>query len=251
MMSFHYIKPESKDGSRYGRGFVSYDESEAPEMMAEIASQFCWSPIVWEEGVRRGENFVKANWLVLDFDDGRLRLEDACKEFSDMWHWIGTTWSHTPEKHRFRVAIRWAETITDPDHYRQNVIYAMNHYPADKSCKDTARYFFPSREIVQFCEGSKADVWAKVQQSDRVVPVKIDKSRVIPSQIKILLGYEWAQGTRNSRCFIVAKEMFKRGFESQEILSSICKMNNYNTAEILRTIASAERNLAHEVRKKG
>jgi hypothetical protein len=250
MFSFHYEKPKSKaDSAKYGRGFVVYDDSESPEIMAEIALAHVWSPIIWRDGVRRGDQFLRANWLVLDFDDGKFTLGDATREFKDMCHWIGTTWSHTPEKHKFRVAMRWTTVIEDEAQYRQNVEYALRHYPADRQCKDLGRYFFPCKEPVACAQGAEADVWDKVAELPRPLAVEVTQSRIMPVQVRVMLSEVWPLGTRNRNTFITAKEMFRRGFTKDEIVAAICVLNNFNLVEIERTVLSAERNLRNEKSK--
>ena len=251
MMSFHYTKPQSKaDSHLYGKGFVAYDDSDSPEIMAEIALSHAWSPIIFKDGIRRGSHFLKANWLVLDFDDGKFTLEQAAHEFKDMWHWIGTTWSHTPEKHKFRVALKWTMTIEDAEQYTQNVAYALKYYPADKQCKDPARYFFPSKELISCSTGAQADVWDKVVERPRPVEIDVAKSRVMPVKIAARLSEKWLEGDRNRTTFIVAKEMLKRGFTKDEIIARVCELNDFGRAEIVTTVVSAERNLRNEEREK-
>jgi hypothetical protein len=164
-----------------------------------------------------------------------------------MWHWIGTTWSHTPEKHKFRVALKWTMTIEDAEQYTQNVAYALKYYPADKQCKDPARYFFPSKELISCSTGAQADVWDKVVEQKR--KVEIVENKIMPASVIARLRSTWPVGKRNTTAFQVAKDLLKRGFNKDEILILILAKNDFGRAEIEKTIYSAEKDLMNEISK--
>lgn len=141
------------DARSYARGFLTVDTN-APRRVARGMASFVWSPCVWRGGMRLRENFLRADWAVLDFDSGEMTLAEAANTWCDMAHVIGTTKSHqvvkgdAPACDRFRVALLLERPVTQLADYEHIMRTLIGKYPADPAAKDGARFFYPCRQIV-------------------------------------------------------------------------------------------------------
>lgn len=76
-----------------------------------------WAPAHYDEGARRGaEGVIHMSALVLDYDQGRLTPADASRAWRGWFHVLHTTWSHTPQKPRFRVIVPYAAPVKGEHH---------------------------------------------------------------------------------------------------------------------------------------
>lgn len=74
-----------------------------------------WSPTLYRAGGRRGsEDVVHLSCLVLDYDAGAT-IEAASARWSDFFHVVHTTWSHTPERPKFRLVLPLAAPVLAED----------------------------------------------------------------------------------------------------------------------------------------
>jgi hypothetical protein len=103
--------------------------------------------------VRANANLESISLLVLDFDEG-LSLSDALLLFAPYKHIIGTSKSHGVEKNgkiedRFRVVLFLDKPVMSDGEFKEYWFAAYSKWPSmDKACKDSARFFFPCKEIV-------------------------------------------------------------------------------------------------------
>lgn len=114
----------------------------------------------FKNNYRNKNNFQSMKCIGLDIDNDKkdkkeLRLDDAKAIFKDYKHIIATTRSHQKEKNgkitdRFRVILFLEKEITDNKIFEFTWNTLQNKFPfIDEQCKDSARYWFPSKEIVQ------------------------------------------------------------------------------------------------------
>ena len=149
MISYH--KFVGYEGSAYRDGFSVLKNG---KLLEEVILKYVWSPIVWKYGIRKSENFLYADFLVLDIDEPTEPLEQTVKRFCDHKIIIATTKSHQKEKNgiicdRFRMIIPFDQRITDVVQYKYNMEFILEQCEfADKACKDAARLFFPCQKIV-------------------------------------------------------------------------------------------------------
>lgn len=122
-----------------------------------------WSPIIYKSNYRKGPNFAYSVYLVLDFDEG-LTVEEF-RQWADEKNYkciVGASRNHGREKtlpsgtvkpacDRFRVVMPWERTIENRFEYL-DAMRAVMQEPVlkytDASGKDSARFFFPCREIL-------------------------------------------------------------------------------------------------------
>lgn len=118
-----------------------------------------WQQTQW----RASDNFHSAQHIAvdLDTDDTRSSFDtllhhDLVKMYAGLMH---TTPSHTPDTPRARVLFFLDQPITNPEGYRQAVIFLMSQFDgADAACKDPSRFYYGARG----CE-----IWL----GDNVLPV--------------------------------------------------------------------------------
>jgi hypothetical protein len=132
-------------------------ETESLNKIAFAVSSFPWAPGIFTDGVRSNKLLENIQLLVLDIDDG-CSLEDAIIIFAPFKHIIGTSKSHQQDKggvvcDRFRVILFLDKPLTTDEEFKEYWFAAYNKWPfIDKACKDSARFFFPCKEIININE---------------------------------------------------------------------------------------------------
>ncbi len=77
-----------------------------------------WSPTLYPDGAERHNDEVEAlSAMVLDYD-GDVTLEEASSDWRDTFHVVHTTWSHTAERHKFRLVLPFAHLVAARDYDR-------------------------------------------------------------------------------------------------------------------------------------
>lgn len=202
-------------------------------MLAKHMLSGSWSPIIWREGYRKSDNFLSCDFLVLDCDDGSWTLDSAklWLLMNDYRGIIGTTKSHQiakggkPACDRFRVVVPWHETITNYDNYRANMEHILKTIPADKACKDGARFFYPCKKIEYFQDG-KPFTWRTFPPVVRRPPDRYySQNGVLPRFLRDMISFPPAEGSRNKHCFSVAFAMARYGFSEADAIDAVRSMN--------------------------
>ncbi len=207
-----------------------YVKTVSVESFRELAQIVCgerrWSPIVWEGGHRRQDGFQSAELVVLDFDDGRMTIDDAVAHFSaeGVRFMIGPTRSHglpksgSPAQDRFRVVLQMDAPLTHLPRYKQNMRRIIEGYPADRACGDGARIYRPCTKIIAAKDGDL------VQMLPYQEPPPVDKSRFIsmhllgrlPKWVEEVLGRD-CPGARNATVFRVSARLATYGYSESDI----------------------------------
>jgi len=89
-----------------------------------------------------GDNILSYNYLILDYDDGCVSVEQAQEMYSDYYHFGYTSYSHTPDVNKFRIILRLDKPIlrrTLKTH-KEKFIAQFSH--VDQTCFSTLRMFF-------------------------------------------------------------------------------------------------------------
>lgn len=236
MISWHPYKIKNKsEMDRCTRGYLVEDTNDV-NYIANLVTQHVWSPNVFSDGYRRQASWVRADWLVLDFDDGEMTVRQACRSFCDMSHIIGITLNHQKEKEgkpavdRFRVLLKFDGEITDLEVYRQNLLDACTKYPIDEACKDGARAFLPCREIVSTNDDGY------LQEINTIVkhraPAKIAAAHqrciAIPAYARELLQQPWPPNTYNTSCYKIGAALAPLGYDVDKIVRLITSCPTYS-----------------------
>lgn len=204
-------------------------------MIRELAHYMihgAWSPIVWKDGYRKTDNFISSDYLALDCDDGAWTLESAKQWLmsNKLKGIIGTTKSHQiakgekPACDRFRVVVPWSTPIINYQTYRANMENILRQIPADKACKDGARFFFPCKKIEYFQDG-QGYAWSNFPAPERRPPCdSYAKVGVIPRFLQDMITNPPGEGSRNTHCFKVAAAMARFNFSEQDAISAVLSM---------------------------
>lgn len=191
-----------------------------------------WSPNIFNNDYRSEENFLSSSLAVLDFDDGRWTMERArnfCIQHK-LAAIIAPTKSHgvakgnNPACDRFRLIMQWHLPITDLKTYRQNMVRLLVATPADKACKDGARFFYPCLDRGTLISGRGLVVERYVQPMPPR-PSQYSSTGVIPSFIRRKLD-EAPTGTGNRNAYIldVSIMLAAHGYTHTQVLDQIFRL---------------------------
>jgi len=149
-------------------GFVA-KFPEGPEELRKLVSESDWSPIIFRDGIRKGENFIEALTLAIDVDNtglDQMSIFEFSLAFAGVEHYIMTSKSHQkpkmskkvlcPPADRYHVCFPLAEAITSPADYRGRIEVLIQQFPAiDAGAKDGARFFYGYEETQVFYNPGK------------------------------------------------------------------------------------------------
>lgn len=146
-------KPAGKEGGAISNRIVDQPVDITVEQLARnIVEGKTFTPayFVKKNGVTKRQ---KAFWysqqiIALDFDDG-MTLEKAIEEFSESASFIYKTFSHTEQKHKFRVVFALNKPTYSIESIEGLLKRMLKMYPADKQCSDCTRLFYGGTEIIE------------------------------------------------------------------------------------------------------
>lgn len=123
-----------------------------------------WAPHRLSEPWRKSDNVIDVSCLVYDYDDGTT-IEQAHLTWAPWMNILHTSWSHTPEHHKFRVVLPLVCPIPASYFLRAWKWGAQRSGLAvDRSCKDASRlYFLPATDgeratVARVHDGPLADL---------------------------------------------------------------------------------------------
>ena len=95
------------------RKAVFWDSEDLKDREWEEACQKCFAPVVYKDNRRLGEKVQYFTMMVWDIDDGKSKYEDILKILmdADLQFLMHTSYSHTPQKHKFRVVFPLVKPI--------------------------------------------------------------------------------------------------------------------------------------------
>ena len=236
MFTFHRDKENKNNLSLYRDGFSCVDTDDI-EIIGRLATTFRNSVIRWKDGVRRADNFESANWLMLDFDDGKKTLRDICSTFREHTFVAVTSKSHqkfkgdNPPCDRFHIYAQLPITVTDRKSYTLISRYYAELLGSDRQCSDAGRMFGPGIEVVYSQIGAPLpaiDI-KELMQKDKDKGIirnyyarRYDDSQ--PAWIDSLLRQGPDAGSsRNSACFRVAARKKKDGWTIEQTVDLLMK----------------------------
>lgn len=200
------------------KDFQFQEIEESFEAVAKILLYNNWSCSNFKDGHRNKQNFVEAQHIALDFDNG-LTLLQAKERFKDYWHIISTTRNHQKPKNsitcdRFRVILKLEDLVTDAATFEETYLELLKWNPeSDTQTKDCSRFFYRSNtiEVCNF-EGSKIKIYKPKAQV-----ISIQKSFREPS----------SDDGRRARAYIKKMGPAIQGNNGQAHLFKVC-MSLYN-----------------------
>ena len=122
-----------------------------------------YSHILWKDGIRKADNFISTDMLILDMD-GSDSMEKMKKSFSNTKNVLFVTSKSHQKSNKvtddgspgkvikpadyYHIIIGLQQPITDLNTYKKVMTNLINKYGADPACKDGARFFYgnPNQE---------------------------------------------------------------------------------------------------------
>jgi len=257
MFSFHPDRQNLGKGPCYARGW-RIAEGTATSLSWAI-SLHATSPIVFKDGYRTESNFISADWVGLDFDEGPS-IAEIQKTFCDRIHVLGTTKSHqkpkgnSPPCDRFRLWLKLSHTITRVIDYKETIRYLVRTYEADPACVGAAQLFWPCNTIRSVeDEGYTTDVLVG-KETTYSKPQREYNGR-IPYWVRDWLDGKVPVGTRNLYVFRASAWLTKNGWPEKEIVdmvmgSGIMNANNdvpLEPDEVIRAVRSGRNRALKEM----
>lgn len=180
----------------------------------------------FEPNERKQIYFQKMRFCILDFD-GTLLLEEAKRIFCDQMHIIALSDSHGINGiDKFRLIRVFEREITCPDECRYNLKAECDKYDADPQAKAINNQFFHCKEIVSYQPaGYYVDVRApkKTQQKPEKL-VRSEKIKIMPLWTAFQFSRIVKYGERDEVVFGVIKDLFKCGYDYDQIFSKTLKL---------------------------
>ena len=248
------------------REFIAKPVTDIRNISQKIITKYPYSLGVFKNGIRNKENFIQADLIGLDFDEGTT-IEEAQHLFHNYMHIIAPTKSHRKEKNgvvcdRFRVILFLGEPITDNDTFESTWFDLYQKYPnIDKACKDSSRYFEPSVSI--YSEDLTGAFIYPVKPAPKETKVSVQPTTNLEAKGTLarrtldflLLGTP--PGTRHVEIYAAARDAFQNRYtetwfnEQLELLAKRTGDWAFVDAHAYETVASAySKDPKHEPRLK-
>lgn len=262
-MYFFSIHPNVEDignHAKYSKGW-SVKMFNSVGALGQACTTHLNSPIVWTCGVRKADNFLYSDFLVLDVDDDKMMgLDRAIDYYSRYIHVIGTTKSHNLLKgelvsERYRVFVALEKRIQSAEHYKGLCMQESCQHGGDWQASSPAMHFMPLNRIVSYSEvGRKMPIGViPPRRQVKRKPVKFETDAIgsvakqIPPYIQDWLDGNVRQGERNITAFKIACTLRKLNFKEDEIVEIILSSSlpldgsSKTIREVKNTVRSAMR----------
>lgn len=207
-----------------------------------------YSAITFKNNYRTISNFQEAELCILDFDEN-LTLENAKKIFAKYKAIIVTTKSHQKgekngkkikEQDKFRVILRFSEPIKDYKIYTNLMKKLTSKYKSDKSCTDSARFFYPNPyQKVWYSKGTKkinVNLYTEELSNDKDnflnihthANIQVDSHNplIIDKLDNQLTAFEWSQIVDNNTVTIHCPNQKHPDIHPSAFLSKSTKYKN-------------------------
>lgn len=196
--------------------------------LIKLITRHVWSPIIYTNGYRKTENFSHVDFLALDFDDTwTIKEAKAWLSKENLHAIIGVTKSHQiqkddkPPRDRFRVIIPFHTRLASYPIYRENIARLMETVPADKACKDGARFFYPCRDVIDLTFGKRFE-WQPYLPKREPGPKKLSpRHGEMPDFVRAMLREVPPVGMRNKHCFRIAAKLAQWGFAEKDCIEAV------------------------------
>jgi hypothetical protein len=144
---------------------------------------YTFTPNLYSDNKPSKSSFIGTSGFFLDFDlnsdpDEILNRFNELDIFPNFWY---TSFSDSPEYRKFRVGIMLDREIADIDSIGNIYSQIFYHFPADISCRDTARIFYGGKEVTYLTDEPvkvehllNKDTW-KVKKAE----LKFDSSKPV------------------------------------------------------------------------
>lgn len=230
-----------------GRSFITFPILTIDDL-AVVMTESIWSPSSFKDNERSKNNFISADVIGLDIDEG-LTLDEAIKLFAPFKHIIGTTKSHQIEKNgkvndRFRVVLFLEEQATNIARFEATARKLISTYKTDEQCKDASRMFYPCKDIISV---NREGLTIPLEQAEVVMPKVREalsteqKGKLARSTLEFLVSGAPA-GMWNAALFKAAKDWQEQGYDEVEFIERAELITGHLDNTDLTTIESAFKN---------
>lgn len=199
--------------------------------LAELILKQPYSLGTFKDDHRTKDNFIQTKAIGLDFDSG-VTLWEATELFKDYMHIIAPSRNHQVEKNgivedRFRVILFLSSPITDNETFEATWYSLATKFPKlDKACKDSSRFFYPSKYIHSSSrDGNKVDPVApkpKIEPVEKTVEINVDltKGELGRRTLNFLLKGS-TKGQRHNDLYAAARDAHQQGYSQEWFLNEI------------------------------
>lgn len=198
------------------------------EQLEAIALTKTYSLNVFSNNHRSVSNFIRADFIGLDFDGG-LSLTDAISRFKTKQCIIAPTRNHLKDKEgqgiaeRFRVILKLEQEITNSKDLKATAKALLKEHPeADKACCDAARMFFPSTSIMyKNYKGDVVPVTRATELERKQVTVNPGLKGKLTTQTFNFCLFGAEPGEWNNRLYEAAIDFNSQGYTKYEAILSL------------------------------
>lgn len=238
------------------REFIAKPVTDIQNISKKIITKYPYSLGIFKDNVRNKENFLRADLIGLDFDEG-MTLDEAKGLFAKYKHIIAPTKSHQKEKNgivadRFRVILFLSEPITDNETFESTWHWIASFYPsADRACKDASRYFEPSISVYSENLSDNALVYlptkgpVKLEKPKSEIPVDLNQKGTLGKRTLEFLVNGTPPGTRHVEIYAAARDAHQNRYteawfiEQLELLVKRTGDEAFTDDHAIKTVASA------------
>lgn len=224
MISYHN---RAKGPTNNPYGFVPYNYKSVAELW-NIMGAYTWSPTIFKDNYRKRSNFLFADVVGFDFDEG-YTIEQCLADFEGFQIMIGTTKSHQLRKNdkppcdRFRIVLPLERRVTDAAEFEHTVKWAakiIEH--SDKNCHEPARQFYPCKDFVCFHKGDAIPIQPApppevIKRAAEIAEYR-QQNEPIPAHVENFLdrGIPFG-GSRNKSLYVSGLYLISKGFTLHQI----------------------------------
>lgn len=212
-------------------------------------------------GKRVQANMQEAFCLVLDIDSG-MQLEDVKSRIQGWEAFVHSSFSHSPEKPKWRVILPLAEPIPAKDLGKVFDVFQERfdgrldatcghdsaHLYYTPACPADAEHLFQHEHLEGTFLDGKA-ILASVSATQKSSTVPVSKKMLAPAPASLHAGV--AEGGRNNTAFKLAAKMFGEGRDEESVTHELLKWNERNDppleeSEVRQVVQSARKNIARK-----
>lgn len=139
---------EEKSQQSKKASFCEVRSAANDDELVRLVTSHAWSPFIFNKNKRLSENFLSTDLLVYDVDeDLTIDEAEAIVTKAGLCCLCLPSTSHSPEKHRFRLILPLARTITNAEVYAQTWQAGATLFGVvDEQTKDLGRFYFGCRQ---------------------------------------------------------------------------------------------------------
>ena len=160
-------------------------EVNTDEQLISAISSYAWSPSIFS-GVRLDENFVSADFMGIDIDNGLTisQAEERAQALGLACLCLPSP-SHSDEHNKFRLVFPLAKTIVTPRDFDATWDWLLEKFPElDVQCSDECRWYAPSKLGDGFWQDGLFLVPVKAKAPDQDLAVINQNLVEVPAEIK-------------------------------------------------------------------